>query len=96
MTNSSERMGILIDTTKCMGCRGCQVACKQWQGLKAEKTTFFGGAGYQNPPDLSADTFTLITFTETEDEDGCTGLSPSAAACTATIPPAPPCVRWAL
>ncbi|MFO1428578.1 MAG: 4Fe-4S dicluster domain-containing protein [Candidatus Competibacteraceae bacterium] len=70
MTSSSERMGILIDTTKCMGCRGCQVACKQWQGLKAEKTTFFGGAGYQNPPALSADTFTLITFTETEDEDG--------------------------
>src|SRR5512144_2864094 len=70
MTSSSERMGILIDTTKCMGCRGCQVACKQWQGLKAEKTTFFGGAGYQNPPALSADTFTLVTFTETEDKDG--------------------------
>lgn len=70
MTKSSERMGILIDTTKCMGCRGCQVACKQWQGLEAEKTTFFGGAGYQNPPALSADTFTLISFTETEDKDG--------------------------
>ena len=70
MTNSSERMGILIDTTHCMGCRGCQVACKQWQGLEAEKTTFFGGAGYQNPPDLSANTFTLVTFTETEDEKG--------------------------
>jgi len=70
MTNSSESMGMLIDTTQCMGCRGCQVACKQWQELKAEKTTFFGGAGYQNPPNLSADTFTLITFTETEDENG--------------------------
>jgi formate dehydrogenase iron-sulfur subunit len=70
MTNSSNYMGMLIDTTQCMGCRGCQVACKQWQELKAEKTTFFGGAGYQNPPDLSADTFTLITFTETEDQNG--------------------------
>jgi formate dehydrogenase iron-sulfur subunit len=70
MTASSESMGMLIDTTKCMGCRGCQVACKQWNGLKAERTTFFGGPGYQNPPALSADTFTLITFTEIEGEDG--------------------------
>jgi formate dehydrogenase iron-sulfur subunit len=61
---------MLIDTTKCMGCRGCQVACKQWNGLEAEKTTFFGGAGYQNPPALSADTFTLITFNEIENDKG--------------------------
>lgn len=70
MTGSSVDMGMLIDTTKCMGCRGCQVACKQWNGLKAERTTFFGGPGYQNPPALSADTFTLITFTEIEAKDG--------------------------
>lgn len=70
MTNSSERMGMLIDTTKCMGCRGCQVACKQWNGLQAEQTSFFGGPGYQNPPALSADTFTLVTFNESEDPDG--------------------------
>jgi formate dehydrogenase iron-sulfur subunit len=70
MTDSSESMGVLIDTTKCMGCRGCQVACKQWNGLKAERTTFFGGPGYQNPPALSADTFTLITFAEIEGENG--------------------------
>ena len=23
----------LVDTSKCQGCRGCQVACKQWNGL---------------------------------------------------------------
>lgn len=53
---------ILVDTTKCTGCRGCQVACKQWNGLPAEATTFFGGPGYQNPADVSVNTFTVVEF----------------------------------
>lgn len=53
---------ILVDTTKCTACRGCQVACKQWNDLPAENTSFFGGPGYQNPKDLSSTTFTLLRF----------------------------------
>jgi formate dehydrogenase iron-sulfur subunit len=56
-----------IDTTKCTGCRACQVACKQWNELDTEKTTNRGT--YQNPPDLSPKTYTLVRFTETL-EDG--------------------------
>jgi formate dehydrogenase iron-sulfur subunit len=52
----------LIDTTKCTGCRGCQVACKQWNQLKAEETSFFSGEGYQNPPGMSEYTFTRVKF----------------------------------
>jgi len=55
---------MLIDTVRCIGCRGCQVACKMWNECKAEKTNFFGGPGYQNPADLSPDTWTLITYNE--------------------------------
>ncbi|MCK7512441.1 MAG: hypothetical protein MZV70_55980 [Desulfobacterales bacterium] len=40
-----------IDTTTCTGCRGCQVACKQWKKLPAEKTVNRGS--FQNPEDLS-------------------------------------------
>jgi formate dehydrogenase iron-sulfur subunit len=29
---------ILVDTTRCMACRGCQVACKQWNNLPAAPT----------------------------------------------------------
>lgn len=58
---------ILIDVTKCIGCRGCQVACKEWNDLPGEKTTNRGT--YQNPPDLSAQTWSLVTFKEIE-EDG--------------------------
>ncbi|OGO40239.1 MAG: hypothetical protein A2147_09970 [Chloroflexi bacterium RBG_16_57_8] len=55
---------ILFDTTKCMACRACQVACKQWNELSAETTKCEGT--YENPPDLSHKTWVKINFTETE------------------------------
>jgi formate dehydrogenase iron-sulfur subunit len=55
-------MAILVDTTKCVGCRGCQVACKQWNDLPAQTTVFFGGPGYQNPADVSVNTYTVLEF----------------------------------
>ena len=61
----TQRMAMLIDVSKCMGCRSCQVACKQWNQLPAEKTRFTGT--YQNPPKLSASTWTLVSFVEPED-----------------------------
>jgi len=59
---------ILLDMEKCIACRACQVACKQWNELPAEETTFFAAAGgYQNPAELSPSTFTLIKFNEVEE-----------------------------
>lgn len=58
----SRDQAFLVDMTKCTGCRGCQVACKQWNQLEAEKTEFFSGEGYQNPPAMSEHTFTRIKF----------------------------------
>ena len=59
------KKAMLIDVSKCMACRACQVACKQWNQLPAEKTHFTGS--YQNPPGLSGKTWTLISFTEPEE-----------------------------
>jgi formate dehydrogenase iron-sulfur subunit len=56
------KYGMLIDETRCTGCRACQVACKQWNDLPAEKTRNTGT--YQNPPALSASTWNLIEFKE--------------------------------
>jgi len=56
---------MLIDTSKCMGCRGCQVACKAWNDRPAEKTTNWGS--YQNPAQLSASTWNLVQFYEGPD-----------------------------
>ncbi len=58
----AEQVGMLIDVSKCMGCRGCQVACKQWNQLPATKTKF--GGSYQNPPRLAATTWTMVNFVE--------------------------------
>ncbi len=54
--------GFLIDTTKCIGCRGCQVACKQSNGLPADRTGF--RPIRTNPPDLTARTWSLVEFHE--------------------------------
>jgi formate dehydrogenase iron-sulfur subunit len=58
------KMAMLYDSSLCTACRGCQVACKQWNDLEAEKTHNTGS--YENPPDLSAHTWTRISFLEIE------------------------------
>ena len=58
----------LIDVAKCTGCRGCQLACKQLNGLPAGQTVAAGT--YQNPPDLQPNTWTLIRFQEVAAKEG--------------------------
>ena len=52
----------LIDTSRCIACKACQVACKQWNSLPAERTRNEGS--HQNPQDLSAVTWTLVRMKE--------------------------------
>ncbi len=53
---------ILIDTTRCTACRGCQIACKNWNGNGTSATKNLGS--HQNPPDLDGNTFKLVRFSE--------------------------------
>lgn len=53
-----------IDTTKCTACRGCQIACKQWNRNPGTNTIQRGT--HQNPADLSFFTFKLVRFNEIE------------------------------
>lgn len=57
-----------VDLTLCTACRGCQVACKQWKNLPAEKTRNVGS--HQNPQDLSSKTLRLVHFKEGRDYTG--------------------------
>jgi formate dehydrogenase iron-sulfur subunit len=58
----------LIDTSKCIGCKACQVACMEWNDLRDEIGTNTGA--YQNPHDLTASSWTLMRFAEVENTQG--------------------------
>lgn len=65
----------LVDITKCIGCRACQVACKQWNEREGEHTELEPGLGFQNPVTLSAKTYTLITYHELPNDNAPGGLN---------------------
>jgi formate dehydrogenase iron-sulfur subunit len=63
----SEEVAKLIDISKCIGCKACQAACYEWNDLRDEIGVNVGV--YDNPPDLTENSWTLMRFTEVE-EDG--------------------------
>ncbi len=48
----------LIDTTKCIGCKACQVACMEWNDTRDTVGTNHGVL--DNPTDLTADSWTVM------------------------------------
>jgi formate dehydrogenase iron-sulfur subunit len=56
----------LVDISKCIGCKGCEVACKEWNDLGVEPTANFGSI--QSHKDLSPKTWLLMRFNEVEIE----------------------------
>ena len=64
----------LVDVTNCIGCRACQVACKQWNDREGVLTELNAQLGYQNPATLSAKTYTLISFHQTPDPRALEGI----------------------
>ena len=55
---------VLVDLTRCIGCRGCQVACKSWNEMSVVKTTVTGS--FENPPAMSEHCYTRIRYQESE------------------------------
>ena len=50
----AQRMGFFTDTTICIGCKACEVACKQWNDLPADGGEFRKGGSYDNTGELGA------------------------------------------
>ena len=63
---SPEALTILYDPSKCIGCRACQMACKQWNGLPAETNDATGL--YETPLGLSAATWNIIKLNDRDPE----------------------------
>uniref|UniRef100_E6QSV8 Formate dehydrogenase-O, Fe-S subunit n=1 Tax=mine drainage metagenome TaxID=410659 RepID=E6QSV8_9ZZZZ len=56
----------LIDVSKCIGCKACQAACMEWNDVRDVIGINVGV--YDNPPDLTADSWTVMRFSEVEIE----------------------------
>ena len=57
------RVGFFTDTSVCIGCKACEVACKEWNGI-AETVTELTGKSYDNTEALGADTWRHVAFVE--------------------------------
>ncbi|HYZ10306.1 MAG TPA: 4Fe-4S dicluster domain-containing protein [Actinomycetota bacterium] len=55
--------GFFTDTSVCIGCKACEVACKQWNQLP-DDGSFFTGMSYDNTGDLGASTWRHVEFIE--------------------------------
>ncbi len=58
----------LIDTSTCIGCKACEVACQEWNDLKVVPTQQVGS--YQTLPTLDPEFWNLIRFDEKEVDGG--------------------------
>ena len=62
-SNRSPRKGFFTDTTLCIGCKACEVACKQWNQLP-DDGMLFTGMSYDNTVALGASTWRHVAFIE--------------------------------
>ncbi len=57
------RMGFFTDTTVCIGCKACEVACKEWNDVPSTLMELTGNS-YDNTGDLGANAWRHVAFIE--------------------------------
>jgi formate dehydrogenase iron-sulfur subunit len=57
------RMGFFTDTTVCIGCKACEVACKEWNMVPEDGISFTGNS-YDNTGELDANSWRHVAFIE--------------------------------
>ena len=66
---TAQTVGFFTDTTLCIGCKACEVACKQWNQLP-DDGFHFTGMSYDNTAALGASTWRHVAFVERSEPDG--------------------------
>jgi len=59
----TEQVGFFTDTTLCIGCKACEVACKEWNRVPEDGLNFLGQS-YDNTGELGASTWRHVAFIE--------------------------------
>jgi formate dehydrogenase iron-sulfur subunit len=72
-------MGFFTDTSVCIGCKACEVACKEWNAVPDDGFAF-SGESYDNTGGLGADTWRHVAFIEQRKPVGAQENTASAAA----------------
>jgi formate dehydrogenase iron-sulfur subunit len=62
-TDPKPRMGFFTDTSVCIGCKACEVACKEWNGVPDDGFNLLGSS-YDNTGSLGASTWRHVAFIE--------------------------------
>jgi formate dehydrogenase iron-sulfur subunit len=73
-SEARPRMGFFTDTTICIGCKACEVACKEWNQVP-ESNRGYSGESYDNTLALGADTWRHVAFIEQRIELGSEGAA---------------------
>ncbi|KAA9373675.1 4Fe-4S dicluster domain-containing protein [Microbispora amethystogenes] len=60
---AEQRMGFFTDTTVCIGCKACEVACKEWNDVPDDGFVF-RATSYDNTGSLGASTWRHVAFVE--------------------------------
>lgn len=74
---AGPRVGFFTDTSVCIGCKACEVACKEWNGVPAESDGL-SGHSYDNSLSLGANRWRHVAFIEQRVEVGVTGAAPDS------------------
>jgi formate dehydrogenase iron-sulfur subunit len=75
--DAKERMGFFTDTSVCIGCKACEVACKEWN-LVPEDGLVWTGESYDNTSALGANTWRHVAFIEQNEPLHLDGDQPDA------------------
>ena len=59
----ADRVGFFTDSSICIGCKACEVACKEWNALPTEGLDFLA-MSYDNTGELGSDTWRHVAFIE--------------------------------
>ncbi|MFF4362661.1 4Fe-4S dicluster domain-containing protein [Streptomyces sp. NPDC001604] len=70
---SEERVGFFTDTSVCIGCKACEVACKEWNAIPEDGLSLTA-MSYDNTQALGASTWRHVAFIEQPRPDGRTQL----------------------
>ena len=75
---AKPRVGFFTDTSVCIGCKACEVACKEWNDVPAEQIGFTGDS-YDNSGRLGANRWRHVAFIEQKvPVDGVTESAPDS------------------